>query len=59
MKKIDPLTHIAVENGSIFLNFLVNIRNYMHLHAGTIIIVPNRDTNRRRCTMLNHVEMDD
>ena len=31
----------------------------MPLHAGSIIIVDNRVTNRRRCTMLDYVLNDD
>ena len=31
----------------------------MPLHAGTITNRTNRDTNRRRCTMLDYVKMDD
>ena len=44
---------------SFFSQFCPEIRKYMHLHAGTIIIIPNGDTNRRQCMMLDHVEMDD
>ena len=50
-------------NFSHFLVFLVILllynHNYMPLHAWTIVIVTNRDTNRRRWTMFNYVKKDD